>query len=165
MYGASSLHRFKKVMEEKLYRYQDYLVSERGVIYDLLGNRKLIGKGGWVTIYIDGVKYRKQGSRIVYEAVSGKTLTRKEKVQPIDGDPCNIAFTNLELSRMKACRRKKFTAEQEERIRTEYNREERKEHDFKGEYAMPSYNELCQKYDCSRSTIYTILTDRCRGTV
>lgn len=146
-----------KNKEEILYEYGSYKVSRDGSIYDILMNKRPVLKGGIVTLFRNGKRYNKKAARVVYEAVSGQKLTKCDVIKNKDGDETNIAFDNLYIEKRKNVMLKHFTLEQVEQIRKEYNKEEREKHGYRGIYAKPSYNEMCDKYNCSMSTMYKII--------
>jgi len=107
-------------------------------------------------------------ARVIYEAVENVELDTKVCIKFKDGDSSNIIYDNIEVvnrpeyfneSRNKY---RKFDEKTCEEIRRKYNREERKKHNFAGEYAHPSYQELAEEYGCSKTTILHILNDTYR---
>lgn len=146
--------------EEELYDYENYKVSKDGSIYDILMNKRPVLKGGIVTIFRNGKRCNKSAARIVYEAVSGKKLSKVDIVKTKDGNEMNVAYDNLYLEKRKTVSiRKKFSPEMVEKIRKEYNKEEREKNGYRGIYAHPTYEEMCDKYDCSIATMYKIINN------
>ena len=157
----------------KAYNFYTNLVTEDGHIYNAAGTELKIRKNGYVMMYVNGKKVTLSATRVVYEAITGVKLTEIEGdgrkagrnflTIPIDGDPTNIRFDNIKLVEKKDYyknydfRTSKYSKDIKKAIRRDYNREERAKHNFRGEWAHPTYDELVEKYGCSRSLVYNAL--------
>ena len=148
-------------------QFRNIEVSLSGEIFDRSGRQVRPRPNGKVTVDLDGTGRKKSllASRIVYEACSGEKLPRTSLIRYCDGNPGNTSFENLVVvSRRDLLRdtpglrkKKKFSEKKAASIAREYNRDERKKHNFEGEWAHPSIADLCRKYGCSRSTIQKIV--------
>lgn len=97
--------KFIEVNGVKIYKYKAVLVSEDGHVYNQAMKEKIPLKDHCLWIYDtnlaernkDGSRKRKKYkiNRIVYEAVTGETLSPKYRIINIDGNLDNYAFTNL----------------------------------------------------------------------
>lgn len=133
-------------MDKKLYC--GLTVRSDGII---LRNGRIVRErsNGRVYFHINGKPVSKLRSRIVFEAMTGRKLRNNETVAFRDGNPENCAWTNLysiTTAERRASldidtRRRKFTREEAEAVRSEY-------------YSTGTpIRELAKKYGCSVVTV------------
>lgn len=139
-------------------------VYEDGRIYNAIGDKIAI-KDGIVRLYINGKKRTLLAGRVVYEAFTGKEIPKGYVIKFRDGDKNNASYQNVEVIDRKTffdghvweC---KFTKEEKEQIRKEYDATNPKQHGFKRGNERPSYVDLAKKYGCSKSTIIKIIKEK-----
>ncbi len=144
--------------------YHGYRFTDDGKIYRPNGKRVTPYKGT-VKIVIDGKRRTLKIARLIYEAFNGEKLPNGCIIRLSQGDENCPCLDNIEILDRKEyyqkhpewMTQKSIPADTVEKIRKEYNYEERKKHGFRGEYKAPSYNDLAAKYKCSKSTIYKIV--------
>lgn len=99
-------------------------------------------------------------TRVVYEAVTGKTLDKKTEIKQINGDLNDYRFENLQISKenetIKHRPREgyyKKPAEIRKQIVQEYNYEEHFKKGTWGKTSKPSMKELAEKYGLNVMTV------------
>lgn len=141
--------------------YYGNIVYPDGRIFNAIGKQLEI-KNGVVRLYIDGKKRTLMAARVVYEAVTGEPLSRGKVIQFKDGNKDNASFDNIVIiERTKYFEdhqwQRKLTKEEELQLVAEYCVEDSKYHGKRKGYDKPSYRDLAEKYNCSKSLVYNIL--------
>lgn len=144
--------------------YHGYKFTTDGKIYRPNGKRVTPYKGT-VKIVIDGKRRTLKIARLMYEAFNGEKLPNGCIIHLSQGDENHPRLDDIEILDRKEyfqkhpewMTQKRIPANIVEKIREEYNYNERKKHGFKGKYRFPTYNDLATKYNCSKSTIYKII--------
>ncbi len=152
------------VKQPEFYEFHGYRVTKDGNFYDENGKLLNVRKNGQIRLRIDGEKRLFTAARVVYEAVSGQTVGASDCTLFLNGDRTDIRYDNIKVKKRidyfktkKTGKDRVISEETAEQIIKEYNREERRKHGFKGPYKHPTYNELAQKYGCSKSTVTAIV--------
>ena len=143
--------------------YGNLVITDEGGIYDVHNNPVKI-KNGKITVMTNERKRTVLAARIIYEVVNKAALPYGVVIRFLDGNENNPAYRNIMVIERKDYfamhdwdKTKKLPKKTREKIVKEYNREERKKHEFKGQWAHPSLYELSRKYNCSLSTVQKIV--------
>ena len=145
--------------EERELVYEKYIFSREGHIRTYNGKELKINREGVVHLYIDGKKKILCAARLMYKLFYNVNLSTSDVIEPIDGNPRNIALDNLRRRPRKTFLNNTLTPNEENEIVAIYL--QRKRMGFKGEYAHPTYKELAEEYGCSMSKIYQLTRPYC----
>lgn len=144
-------------------QYGNLVIKDDGSIYDVHNNPIKI-KNGKITVVTNEQKKTVLAARIIYEVVNNAALPYGMVIRFLDGNENNPAYENILIIERKDFfakhdwdKTKKIPKKTRTQIVKEYNRDERKKHDFKGQWAHPSLYELSRKYNCSLSTVQKIV--------